>query len=158
MRKNIIKFSKIRSILFIGIFVPIFFYANSSKSEDSKAVINKVQPDSKVIIKAVEQILLTSIVNSNVKKMVHARIDTGATQSSMDSKLAKELGFTKTVGHVNVISANGIKKRALVEVDYELSGKKIKSTFSIADRSSLNYSVLIGRNDLRGFLIDPIDY
>ena len=87
--------------------------------------------------------------------MVTARIDTGATQSSIDTKLAKELGFNKYIGRVNVISANGIKNRHIVEIEYELSGKIIRSNFTLADRSSLNYSVLIGRNDLNGFLIDP---
>jgi hypothetical protein len=109
----------------------------------------------KKIIKAVEPVLIQS--SNLVIKKIKARIDTGATQSSIDVNLAKELGYTKYIGQINVVSANGIKTRPLVEINYELSGKKIKSIFTIADRKNLNYSILIGRNDLEGFLIDPID-
>jgi hypothetical protein len=108
----------------------------------------------KIIIKAVEPIIISS---TNKKKTVKARIDTGASQSSIDVKLAKDLGLKNYIGKVNVISANGVKTRDIVEIDYELSGKKIKSNFTLADRSNLNYPVLIGRNDLKGFIIDPID-
>lgn len=109
----------------------------------------------RTVIKSVEPVLIYSSFYGS--KKVKARIDTGATQSSIDLNLAKELGYTKYVGQVNVVSANGIKTRPLVEVNYELSGKKIKSVFTLADRKNLNYSVLIGRNDLEGFLIDPTD-
>lgn len=108
----------------------------------------------KTIIKSVESITISS---TNKKKTVKARIDTGASQSSIDLKLAKDLGLKNYIGKVNVISANGVKTRDIVEIDYELSGKKIKSNFTLADRSNLNYPVLIGRNDLKGFIIDPID-
>lgn len=108
----------------------------------------------KTIIKAVESITISS---TNKKKTVKARIDTGASQSSIDLKLAKDLGLKNYIGKVNVISANGVKTRDIVEIDYELSGKRIKSNFTLADRSNLNYPVLIGRNDLKGFIIDPID-
>lgn len=124
---------------------------------DQKVTLNPENPylSDKTIIKAVEHVVIKSAFTGT--KKVKARIDTGATQSSIDMNLAKELGYTKYIGQVNVVSANGIKTRPLVEVSYELSGKKIKSVFTIADRRNLNYNVLIGRNDLEGFLIDPID-
>lgn len=147
-------FSKKKLALFASLFSLSFFYTSASNSEDINLALKK-QTDSKIVIKAVEKVILVS--SGNFKKFVNARIDTGATQSSIDFRLARELGFNKQVGHVNVISANGIKSRPLIEVDYELSGKKIKSTFTLADRSNLNYLVLIGRNDLKGFLIDPTD-
>lgn len=122
---------------------------NVTLSQDSPYLVDKT------IIKAVEHVLIKSSYSGT--KKVKARIDTGATQSSIDINLAKELGYTKYIGQVNVVSANGIKTRPLVEITYELSGKKIKSVFTIADRRNLNYNVLIGRDDLEGFLIDPID-
>jgi hypothetical protein len=147
-------FSKKKLALFASLFSLSFFYTSASNSEDIDLALKK-QTESKIVIKAVEKVILLSSANS--KKFINARIDTGATQSSIDVRLARELGFNKQVGHVNVISANGIKIRPLIEVDYELSGKKIKSTFTLADRSNLNYLVLIGRNDLKGFLVDPTD-
>lgn len=110
--------------------------------------------EDKVIIKSVESITFISAYGN---KTVKARIDTGASQSSIDTVLAKKLGYTKYIGKVNVISANGIKSRLLVEVNYELAGKRIKSSFTLADRKHLSFPVLIGRADLEGFLIDPTD-
>ena len=36
-----------------------------------------------------------------------------------------------------------------------LSGKKIKTNMTVADRKLLRYDILIGRVDLQGFLINP---
>jgi len=107
----------------------------------------------KIIIKSVEEI----IIFGNYTKTVKARIDTGADQSSIDKNLAKELGLNKYIGKINVISANGIKLRDMIEINYNLAGKNIKGIFNISDRSNLNYKILIGRNDLKGFLVNPED-
>ncbi|MBC7473369.1 MAG: ATP-dependent zinc protease [Candidatus Sericytochromatia bacterium] len=155
---------KISKISFISMFAfgALFFVhpdyseseeINSSHSFNTVLFANSLVPE-KTIIRAVESIVIHS--NSGYRT-VKARIDTGATQSSIDMSLARQLGYNKYVGRVNVVSANGIKTRPVVEISYELSGKRIISTFTLADRSNLNYSVLIGRNDLNGFLIDPTD-
>jgi hypothetical protein len=157
---KLLKFHKSNIVLFCAFTALFFIHPTINESEEmvssgvSATATNNSYIKDKVIIKAVEQITLHS---SNGHKTVPARIDTGATQSSIDIGLAKELGFTKYIGSVNVVSANGVKTRPLVEVDFILSGKKIKSSFTLADRSQLNYSVLIGRTDLNGFLIDPSD-
>lgn len=157
---------KIKNLSFISLFafVAVFFaHPNISESEElgtQNRFLTSVSSNSatalqdKTVIRAVESIVIHS--NSG-HRIVKARIDTGATQSSIDLALARELGYTRYIGRVNVVSANGIKTRPLVEVSYELSGKKIISTFTLADRTNLNYSVLIGRNDLSGFLVDPTD-
>ena len=158
---KLLKFHKLNIFLFSALIALFIIHPTIYESEElvtsglitSRETKNSFIRD-KVIIKAVESVILQS---GNGQKKVHARIDTGATQSSIDINLAKELGFTKYIGKVNVVSANGTKTRFLVEIDYVLSGKKIKSTFTLADRSQLNYSVLIGRTDLNGFLIDPSD-
>jgi hypothetical protein len=159
---RLLKFPKLNVVLFSA-FVGLFFVHPSVFESEEMIPARQVSQvitrtagihQDKVVIKAVEPITLHS---ASGHKIVQARIDTGATQSSIDIGLAREMGFTKYIGKVNVVSANGIKTRPLVEVDYELSGKKIKSTFTLADRSNLNYSVLIGRTDLNGFLIDPSD-
>ncbi|GIW23108.1 MAG: hypothetical protein KatS3mg068_2115 [Candidatus Sericytochromatia bacterium] len=129
-------------IFFVSLYLPIntILYAQDLKE--------------KILIKAVEEII---IYGKNTTKVVKARIDTGASQSSIDKDLAKELGFNKYIGKINVISANGIQLRNMIEVNYSLAGKNIKAIFTISDRSNLNYKVLIGRNDLKGFLINPED-
>lgn len=89
-------------------------------------------------------------------KTVIARIDTGAARNSLDKHLAKKLGIHTIVKHKVVKSAHGVMKRPIVKAVLEIAGRKIRSTFSLADRKHLKYNVLIGRKTLKkGFIIDP---
>ena len=107
---------------------------------------------------------------------VHARVDTGAKTSALWASSAVEKDgqlavvffakgtdaytgetayfehFQKTV----VASSNGqTEERYKVRVLVSLRGKKIRSWFTLADRSTQVYPVLIGRNVLRGkFVVD----
>lgn len=57
---------------------------------------------------------------------------------------------------IRVIPAtNGITVRPYIDLEYSLQGKKIKSKVNIVDRKILLYPILIGKNDMAGFLIDP---
>ncbi len=85
-----------------------------------------------------------------------ARIDTGATKSSIDVSLASSLKLGPVVASKLVKNAHGSKLRPVIEANIEIEGKKIKSLFTLADRSHMKYKVLIGQNILKeGFLIDP---
>jgi hypothetical protein len=89
-------------------------------------------------------------------KEVVARIDTGATKSSIDVKLAADLSLGPIIKAKLVRSASGTGLRAVVNAKIDLADKEIKTEFTLADRSHMKYSVLIGQNILReGFLIDP---
>ena len=90
------------------------------------------------------------------KKLINARIDTGATRSSVDKKLAEELNLGPVTRTKLVKQALGGTMRPIIMVEFELAGKKLKEEFTIADRSHMKYRVLIGQNALNnGFLIDP---
>ena len=90
------------------------------------------------------------------EKEVIARIDTGATNSSIDLKIASSLRLGPIIQSKMVKSANGSKLRPVIESDIELHGKIISEKFTLADRSHMKYPVLIGQNILKkGFLIDP---
>ncbi len=90
------------------------------------------------------------------KKRVKARIDTGATRSSIDSRLAKELKLGPVIRTKFVKQAHGGTVRPIMRVEFELAGRKLKQEFTIADRDHMKYRILIGQNALRkGFLIDP---
>ena len=90
------------------------------------------------------------------KKEVIARIDTGATNSSIDEKLAKELDVGPELKHAKVKSTHGTRYRPVVVVDILIAGHHKNSEFTVADRSHMKYKVLIGQNILKkGFLIDP---
>jgi len=87
---------------------------------------------------------------------VLARIDTGATKSSLDLSLASKMQLGPVIDSKLVKSAHGSKLRPVVEAEIELKGKRLKVLFTLADRGHMKYRVLIGQNALRnGFLIDP---
>ncbi len=109
--------------------------------------------DGKTIVGLVEEVLL---VGKNAERKVLARIDTGATKSSIDAKLAAELEVGPEIRTALVRSAHGIKRRGIVHQKVIIGGRRMNMEFTIADRAHMKYKVLIGQNILkRRFLIDP---
>ena len=109
--------------------------------------------DGKVIIGLAEKV---NIQYDSGKKNVIAKIDTGATKSSIDTNLAAELKLGPVIKSKLVKSAHGSKLRPVIEATIELASRKIKSEFTLADRAHMKYRILIGQNILKdGFLIDP---
>ena len=108
----------------------------------------------RIVIGLVETI--TILGNDNTEKELKARIDTGATKSSIDYKLARDLKLGPVVESRLVKSAHGSKLRPVVKATIIIKGKKISGKFTLADREHMKYRVLIGQNILKkGFLIDP---
>ena len=109
--------------------------------------------DGRIVIGLTEKVNV--YCNPN-RKLVIAKIDTGATKSSIDTNLAAELKLGPVIKSKLVKSAHGSKLRPIIEATIELAGRKLKSEFTLADRAHMKYRVLIGQNILKnGFLIDP---
>ena len=110
--------------------------------------------DGKITVGLTEKI---SLISGNRKKEeVIAKIDTGATKSSIDISLASKLNLGPVIKSKIIKSAHGNKLRPIVEAEIAMAGKKIKSEFTLADRAHMKYNVLIGVNILKhGFLVDP---
>lgn len=90
------------------------------------------------------------------EKRIVARIDTGATKSSIDTALASSLKMGPVVASKMIKSANGARLRPVIKVTVDIQGNEVTESFTLADRSHMKYKVLIGQNILkRGFLIDP---
>ncbi|MBW2989778.1 RimK/LysX family protein [Candidatus Woesearchaeota archaeon] len=97
----------------------------------------------------------TILAKDNVKKTIMAKIDTGASKSSIDVNLASQLKLGPIIKSKLVKSASGNKLRPVIESTIELAGKRIKAEFTLADRWHMKYRVLIGQNILKhGYLID----
>ena len=108
----------------------------------------------KIIVGVIEKVVLLSRDGQN--KEVEAKIDTGASKSSIDLQLASKLKLGPVITSRMVKSAHGNKLRPVIEAEIILAGKKMKSEFTLADRSHMRYNVLIGVNTLKhGFLVDP---
>lgn len=125
-----------------------------AKSLFATAFAEKVPATNKVI-----SVIQPLTVSHNGKSIqVEAKMDTGAFRTSIDKKLAKELELPLTGEVVHVKSASGVGNRPLVKATLLLGGKKITTTASITDRTKMKYPVIVGRRDLKDFLIKPVLY
>jgi hypothetical protein len=109
--------------------------------------------NNKIIVGLTEKVI---VKGESQNREVIARMDTGATKSSIDVRLAAELRLGPVIDSKLIKSAHGTKLRPVVEVNVEIKGKILQARFTVADRSQMRYPVLIGQNLLKNnFLIDP---
>ncbi|MFO0702430.1 MAG: sugar-transfer associated ATP-grasp domain-containing protein [Candidatus Andersenbacteria bacterium] len=59
------------------------------------------------------------------------------------------------VGTALVHSSHGTTFRLLVPITYYIAGTKVTTRATVVERGSLEYAMIIGRRDLKHFLIDP---
>ncbi len=108
----------------------------------------------KTIIGLTEKVRLFS--DNSKSKTLMAKVDTGASRSSLDTRLASELHLGPIIKSKIIKSAHGNRLRPIIEAELEIAGKKIKAEFTLADRSHMKYIMLIGVNILKhNFLVDP---
>lgn len=90
-------------------------------------------------------------------KNVLAKIDTGASTSSIDTKLAEELNLGPTIKTKSVKSASGESIRPIIRAKISIKDKEMVTRFNLIDREDMKYKVLIGKNTLKrmGFVINP---
>lgn len=142
----------------------------------------------KRIIGTVEKVKL---IGKNGKEIeIEAKIDTGAQSSSIDAKLAIELGFKDMLeyfekielpaefrreqgkevledlrkkylaGHEDLIdidivySAGGTTIRPKIQTSFVMDNEEISSKLNIIERTGLKYPMIIGRKDMKKFLIE----
>lgn len=102
----------------------------------------------------IEQIKIFS--KSGKEKKILAKIDTGASKCSIDTKLAARLKLGPIIRTKLVKSAEGNSMRPIVKATIIIKNRKFEADFTIADRKHLRYDILIGVNVLKnGFIIDP---
>ena len=119
---------------------------------DKRNIVIKYK--TKTVVGLVEPVKVTG--PGGKTREVLGRIDSGATKSSIDVKLAAELSLGPILKAKLVKSASGKSLRPVVEARMHLADKEFKTDFTIADRADMKYRILIGQNILRkGFLIDP---
>ena len=112
--------------------------------------------------KKVVGIFETIKIKTGKKKRVAvpAKIDTGALSTSIDERLAKELSLLTPE---NILLAKkfksslGEQERPVIRFVFWLGGTKIVTRASITHRKELRRMVIIGRRDLKEFLVDAAD-
>ncbi len=112
-----------------------------------------IKYNKKTVVGLIEPVL---VFGPKGTKEVMARIDTGATKSSVDFQLAADLELGPILKTKLVRSASGTGLRPVVKGKLMLADKEVNTEFTLADRSNMKYRILIGQNILKeGFLIDP---
>ena len=100
-----------------------------------------------------------------------ARIDTGAATSSLDARdlkveggvaefrLSKKYGGMQlrlpVVDWLTIRSSEASEERPIVEVEFCIGSKRVRTRVNLNDRSTVRYPLLIGRNALKeNFVVD----
>jgi alpha-L-glutamate ligase-like protein len=105
------------------------------------------------IIGAREEII---IYGTNKEKYItFAKIDTGAYRTSIAQALADKLQLTNILKYKKVRGALGKQERPIVDLVFELDREKVRTEAFIAPREEMKHDVIIGRRDLKKFLVDP---
>jgi len=115
--------------------------------------------EGQIVIRNLETVTVLAADKKRVP--VLAKVDTGAYSTSVDRELAGQLGL---LHKDNILydktfkSSLGAEHRTLIKLVFWLGGRKVVSRAGISDRKSLRRKILVGRRDLKGFLIDPLRY
>ena len=90
---------------------------------------------------------------------VLAKIDTGASRTTIDPEIAAKVGLGPVLDTVRVRAAisEHAETRALVDADIVIHGEEFHVPVALTDRGDMRYHVIIGMDILRSglFLIDP---
>ena len=90
---------------------------------------------------------------------VHAKIDTGAARTSLDTDLARKLGLGPVERRVRTRSAAAERPevRDVVRVSLAIGSTVFETHAAVTDRKDMKYHVIVGMDVLRksGFLVNP---
>lgn len=109
-------------------------------------------------ISARQMITIKGLRKDKKRKKVLAKVDTGAWRTSINENLAEELGLLRVDNILwtkRVRSSMGVEERPVINLIFWLAGRKIITPASVARRGALKYPVIVGRKNLKGFLVDP---
>ena len=112
-----------------------------------------IQNDEPTLIGFTEDIVLSGTRGS---KTVVAKSDTGAKRTSIDTRLAADIGAgpIKSITRVKSGSSKTAKSRPVVDVVIGVGGNQHTVTASVEDRSHMDYPVLLGRDILEHYQVD----
>lgn len=132
---------------------------NVAKTLFAASFSNRVKNKSDVKhIHAIEDVTIKTGLKDRRRAKLTAKIDTGAWRTSINEDTARELGL---ISEGNILwekwvrNSMGSEKRPVISLTYWLGGTKIVTPASVARRGRLKYQMIVGRKNLKGFLVDP---
>lgn len=96
------------------------------------------------------------IDSSGEKHLTWAKIDTGAYRTTICSSLAEEYGLVgEILRYKKVRGALGAQERPIINLSFFLDKRLVSTEAFVADRQEMKYDIIVGRKDLKRFLVDP---
>ncbi len=110
-------------------------------------------PEEVPVIGYISEVVVTGTSGS---KQALAKSDTGATRTSIDTRLAAEVGAgpIKSMTRVKSGSVKHGKARPVVDLVIGIGGSQHTVTASVQDRSHMDYPLLLGRDILEHYQVD----
>ncbi len=96
-----------------------------------------------------------TILGEYGNKTYDAKVDSGALRTAIDWSIVRDLKLPILPHKILIRAANGEQLRSAVNLQYMIAGKKVKTVATVTERSHMMYKVIIGREDMKGFLINP---
>ena len=111
------------------------------------------QTDEPVVIGYTERVVVTG---TSGNETVIAKSDTGAARTSVDLRLAADIGAgpIHTVSRVRSGSQKGSRARPVVDLVIGIGGVQHTVAANIEDRGHMNHPVLLGRDILKDYRLD----
>jgi len=107
----------------------------------------------KPVLHMTEKVILVGKDQRKVKTI--AKVDTGAYRTAICKSTAKKIHLGEPVRKKYVRSALGGEWRDIYKLEIVLQGLRFSTDVFVTDRKNLKYDVIIGRRDLKRFLVDP---
>jgi len=125
--------------------------------DDSRPVCAPAKPKATTtelsVIGYIEEVVA---MGTRGQKTVLAKSDTGATRTSIDSRLAAEIG-TGPIKDIVKVKSGSVKSgvsRPVVDLVVGIGGHQHTVTASVEDRSHMEYPLLLGRDILEHYHVD----
>jgi RimK family alpha-L-glutamate ligase len=96
------------------------------------------------------------VIGTSGRKSIMAKSDTGATRTSIDARLAADVGTgpIKDIVKIKSGSLKSGKSRPVVDVVVGVGGTQHTVAASVEDRSHMDYPMLLGRDILEHYRVD----
>ncbi len=130
---------------------------NIARSLFGEGFVDKVDPEGKLRVISTLEIVKLKIPGRRQREPVLAKIDTGAYRTSIDYDLAKKLGLLhkdNVLDYRHYRSSLGKHhRRPIIGLTFWLGKRRIVTAANATQRQRLNTKLLVGRRDLRGFVV-----
>jgi len=129
-----------------------------SQSLFGSSFVDRVAKDGELrMVSSFEPVKVKTGLKKPSKVELSAKLDTGAFRSSIDKATAKKLGLLNKNNilyyrHYRSSMGRG-HRRPVIGLTFWLKGQKIVTAVNVTNRQALNKKFLIGRRDLKNFII-----